>query len=328
MVIVALSITATISPDCVTARDPNYAVQVRVPDERASMWHDYRIVNLNWFNYLNLVEQRSEPLHVYYRVVSLPSRFKVNRMLSKSTSLSPLVSRGDTQQPLQAYESMVYDNNEARKKQYITGVFEAVFRRYLRLMNVTRSSVVFHPNTVDYVGIRLRMETAVAATTAATTPQPTQTSRIFNRTIIVSFEDPPYGQSRINRLVTNRNIPWTLWNGIRTDDMRFSSNYNVTEDIVYRYFHNIGHLLGFGHYLSSADHRTGKSTFSRSVMYPNIKDLRYVATIPSSETADIASFAVIRKDYTDLIDQNVQSFAIGDFATYFYNLIQMAARFA
>ena len=69
----------------------------------------------------------------------------------------------------------------------------------------------------------------------------------FNRTINIDFANPPYGQTLANRLVTNRNIEWK----ISVEDLiNFKGDRQVDKSsLLYRYYHNIGHLLGLGHFI-------------------------------------------------------------------------------
>lgn len=303
------------------SRDPNYAVEIEPLDEKARLANTYRLVSLNWLNYLsssssrdddNDDNQRRPTKEIYFKIVSLPDRMKLGR-----------VSKNKQQQQQQPTYT-IYDNNRSAKEQLVRQVFEAVFTRYVRLMDI-RQPVRLYANAVDPIGVRLKRDGRDA-------DKPNSSSEYsFNRTIVISFEDPPYGQSRVNRLVTSRNIPWTVWNGVNTDDFRFARAYNVSQDLIYRYFHNIGHLLGYGHYVGSrsVSDRGGDSVpLQRSIMYANINDPRFIATTPVRNGVDERSFPLIRREYSKMIDTNAERFVASKLTTSYYYLMEAAARVA
>jgi hypothetical protein len=157
----------------------------------------------------------------------------------------------------------------------------------------------------------------------------------LNRTILISFEDPPYGQSRVNRLVTNRHIPWVVWHGVHTDEIRFRGGaggmYNMTEDLIYRYFHNIGHTLGFGHYVGSRPINANAKEpqqHHRSVMYANYKDARFSASTPLQHEVDVQAMRRIMRNYRQLIRSNVERLVGTQVSASLFYLMKAAARVA
>ena len=96
----------------------------------------------------------------------------------------------------------------------------------------------------------------------------------FNRTIVITFENPPYGQSKSQRLVTNKNVDWH-----DDETKRFDRTENFTKidttDLRYRYYHNLGHSLGFGHFVSILDkNETDTNQLFKSVMFADVKNER------------------------------------------------------
>lgn len=270
------------------ARDPNYAIELQVADE-GTLQHRYRIVALPWFDYLG--RHANTTMEIYYRVASLPDTLNLRYTTLKRSG--PVYRLADT-----------------AKQRTIASLFEQVLYNYLYdVLNVS-GTVRLHRNSVDPTGV----------------PVADGRHRL-NRTFVLSFEDPPYGQSRVNRLVTNRRIPWTVWSGSSTDSMRFRRDYNMTEDLQYRYFHNLGHSLGFGHYEGSEDERRPVVPF-RSIMYANYRDARYSAPIPLPGDVDQRAMPLILRHYDRLIRENVLRFNADKLAPAMLTLVQAAARLA
>lgn len=284
----------------VVARDPNYAVEVDAVDYENQAVHSYRIVSLNWLNYLS---SPSPTYDIYYKVLSVPKK------------LSLVTYPGSTTRFVR------YDSNENAKKQLVSQVFEQVLNVYLvRLLDISKE-VRLYADSVDREGVKLKG-------TGTETTDNGSLSR-FNRTIVITFEDPPYGQSRSNRLVTNRNNEWTVW---RSDlpGLRFKPGYNISRDLIYRYFHNLGHTLGFGHYIGSRslDSSRKSTEFYRSVMYPNYRDFRFSENFATVGGLDQRAMRDIRKNYEKLVERNAEEFVHGPASMAFFYLIQMAARLA
>lgn len=252
------------------ARDPNYATVVRFQENDGSD-HQYRLVSLNWLDYF--ARSTDDPLNIYYTVQSLPEEITVRD------------ARTGT------FER--YRNNG--RERLVRLVFEHVLDSYVRKLLQLKKRVNVYVNSVDQSGV------------------PVNNGRNwFNRTIVISFEDPPYGQSRPNRLVTNRNIPWTIWTEQNNDLIRYNRRvghlYNQTEDLIYRYFHNVGHSLGFGHYLGSS--KNGRDVARRSVMYPNYKDLRYSASSPFSDRIDVYAMSRLAADYEKYLLESAKNVSL------------------
>lgn len=117
---------------------------------------------------------------------------------------------------------------------------------------------------------------------------------ISSRDVQVRFSEERYGQSRPDLLVTNGRVPWTYWERTNTEMIRFHWAYNQTEDLAYRFYHNIGHTFGFGHYVSGG---------GRSVMYANYADPRYSATRPLG--VDLIAMPLIVANYESLLRNEV-----------------------
>lgn len=216
------------------AKDPVFAVPTNPRDTTAVNSYDarYSIVNLSWFKYLfgyasngNFVERT--PKFVFFVVKNTPDNLIVNYTESRSSRRLARRLRG-----------------ESDKSRFILGVAERVLRDYMDLMKV-RNYRLF-PNRVDPRGVTLQR-----------TNNSNDGSFLFNRTFVLSFEDPPYGQSLPNRVVTNVRTEWT----INLDTL--SSSYNRTidsfempnvRDLRYRYYHNFGHALGYGHFQGFFDY--------------------------------------------------------------------------
>lgn len=134
------------------------------------------------------------------------------------------------------------------------------------------------------------------------------TSYTLNRTIVISFEDPPYGQSRTNRLVTNRNIPWHNNPIVRYQRSNKYTKIDTT-DLEYRYAHNIGHLLGFGHYVRSTKGPFAQSYVyrslprSKSVMFANTTDIKHASQFPTKQ--DLYAFRYIAKHIDSILEKTI-----------------------
>lgn len=278
----------------VQAADPNYAVELNVPQRASNLEHQYRLVSLAWQDYFaNTVQPE-----VFYTVQSLPLRMNIKhvRMLLDDNTPNKLA---------------VF--NEFAKRNYIGYVFEHVLHEYTRNLLKLNKRVRVHQERVDPVGVYVNGN-----------------RDFFNRTVVITFENPPYGQSRVNRLVTNRNIPWTVWVNGSTNLIRLNPQYNMTEDLLYRYYHNVGHLLGFGHYIGTKNRDTKQqlppSRQLRSVMYADYKDLRYSTPIPLYNGVDVNAMSVIHRTWPNLIRDNVVRFNADYLAPALQTLLVAAAR--
>jgi hypothetical protein len=271
------------------SRDPNYAVELSVTTDNEEV-HNFRVVSLQWLDYLARSERQTRRPLIYYKIESVPD------LLSVGTFPGPRFRR--------------YDAEPSAKRELVAQVFEQVLEVYMFDVLGLKISAEIHADAVDPVGVAVNGG-----------------RHQLNRTIVVSFEDPPYGQSRINRLVTNRNIRWVVWNGVKTENIRFRPSYNMTEDLIYRYFHNIGHLLGFGHYVESHNSKNALIAH-RSVMFANYKDSRFSAPTPLKNGVDVRVMRKIMRSYPELIKANVERFIGGEVSASLFYLIKTAARLA
>ena len=291
----AFSFVAACSVLSVNARDPNYAIEVRVPDpeQPTDLVHTYRLVSLPWLEYLANTRKPDQTLDVYYTVgASLPDRMNLKTPTSATTT-------------------RIYRFNDNEKRAAIAAVFEQVIYSYLFDVLGLKSTLRLHRNSVDPIGVTIN-----------------QGRNRLNRTISLMFAEPPYGQSTPNGLVTNRHIPWTIWSGTSTESVRFRRDYNMTEDILYRYFHNLGHAFGFGHYVGSENPRDPQrpTVPFRSVMYANYADARYSAPLPLPNDVDERVMPAILRAYNGLIRENVLRFNVQRLAPAMLTLMHAAAR--
>lgn len=290
-----LTLVAALCYAGVQTRDPNYAVEVRVPDpdQPSDLVHTYRLVSLAWLDYLSRMQQQADKsLDIYYRVGSLPDQMRLKTPTSATTT-------------------RIYRFSDNEKHSAISAVFEQVVYSYLYDVLGMRSTVRLHRNAVDPVGVAVR-----------------EGRSHLNRSLLLQFVDPPYGQSTPNLLVTNKRIPWTIWSGASTETLRFRRDYNMTEDILYRYFHNLGHAFGFGHYVGSENPRDPQrpTVPFRSVMYANYADARYAAPIPLPNDVDERAMPSMLSAYRRLIRDNVLRFNVEKLAPAMLVLMQAAAR--
>lgn len=271
-------------------RDPNYALDLVVRDPaRPTVLHQQRIVSLAWLEYLS--SSSGGPLELHYTVISTPDSLTVKEANADG-------------------RYRVYRRAENVKRQLVAGVFEQVLRNYLYRLLKVGVDVRVYANSVDEIGVPVNGGRAT-----------------LNRTMVLSFEDPPYGQSRVNRLVTNRRIPFVIWSGANMDRFRFRRDYNQTEDLIYRYFHNLGHALGFGHYVKSVSDGTFADTAPwRSVMYADYRDFRYSSATPVYRGVDAAVMPVVLRAYRRLLRENAERFVAGPLADTLVGMIYAAAR--
>lgn len=287
-IVVSVIVLSLVGTD-VRARDPNYAVEVMVPDNEEV--HNFRLVSLHWLDYLSRSERQLRRPQIYYKIESVPEQ------LSVGTYPGPRFRH--------------YDRHWNGKRNLVAQVFEQVLEVYMFDVLGLKIPAEIHADAIDRVGVFVN-----------------DGKHRLNRTIVISFEDPPYGQSRINRLVTNRNIRWVVWNGARTEFVRFRNGYNMTEDLIYRYFHNIGHLLGFGHYVESRNSRTNAPIAHRSVMFANYKDFRFSNPIPTKNEVDVRAMRKILRTFPQLIESNVERLMGNEVSALLYYLVKTAARMA
>lgn len=202
-----------------SAKDPVFAMPVSVP-LFASGSHDqwvafanFSIVNTLWLRYL---QNGQDKKRIYLEINSVP-RFLT--FIDKN-GVSHNVS-----------------DDEVQKENIVKRVFGQVIKNYvIDYFGLKQFYLLKGP---DKQGVELDLAPVSRRTV------------YFNRTLSLRFLDPPYGQSLANSLVTNRNIDWF----VRHADL---SNTNGNQsansrNLLYRYYHNMGHLFGFGHYRAAGD---------------------------------------------------------------------------
>lgn len=219
-----------------SARDASYAAELQVPIRENLIVQ--RLVSLGWLRYLNPSEPQL-PKKVWFSVKSLPDKWQGEEVTDET-------------------------RDSVRKE--ILNIAEDVMRDYMKRVfylkddqidiqegfDPRKTTVNFFPNSFRYSLQRVP----------------------FNRTIVITFENPPYGQSKSQRLVTNKNLDWH-----DDETKRFDRTENFTKidttDLRYRYYHNLGHSLGFGHFVSILDkNETDTNQLFKSVMFADVKNER------------------------------------------------------
>lgn len=221
-----------------SGRDASYAAELQIPLRDNTIVQ--RLVSLSWLRYLNSNSVHPpQPKSVWFTVQTLPEKWQG--------------------------EQVTAETRESVRREILT-LAQEIMREYM--------TKVFYLQDKQ---IDIREGVDLERTTVNVLPgsQKHSLQRVpFNRTIVISFENPPYGQSKAQRLVTNRNIDWH-------DDARkrFERSANFTKidttDLRYRYYHNLGHTLGFGHFVSilTADETASNERY-KSVMFADVKSER------------------------------------------------------
>lgn len=207
--------------------------------------YGYRVVSLPWFDYFNSIRKQS--VDAPNNDPSPPAVHVYVRLISLPTSIS---RQSNTLERLSTTDSRVA----------IHRLIEQVFTYYVVQVLAVSARLTIHPEQTDPTGVLLP-------------------GGWLNRTIVVSFEDPPYGQSSTNRLVTDRRIAWVLWANTDTEQLRFRHDYRQTHDLAYRFLHNLAHVLGFGHYVGQLSSHAHRYQY-RSIMYPTLEHTSRTATRP------------------------------------------------
>lgn len=233
-----------------SSRDASYALPLRIPvafsheprDTKSALQPQkmavYRLVSLAWLRYLRNTDQPQ----IWIYVDSLPNSWN-GLDIRRSDTIDRATTREDAAQEI----SLLAAN---------------VLRDYARIVNPNarpRIATSFLGNqhrqwdTVDTRGVHLdyfrsNNDSDGNDNDGDDDDETTTIDRNFNRTIVLSFEQPPYGQSRPNRLVTNENVAWHDLRQLRYFRSQRGRVVDTT-DLRYRYAHNIGHLLGFGHFV-------------------------------------------------------------------------------
>lgn len=225
-------------------RDPTFAIEANVPLSKDTS-AVYRIVSLGWIKYLTTHANPTIWLHVE----NLPVWWNGRNLTNASFREKQLAK---------------YEITKLARE-----ILQLYITRGFRVTTATRFLTHIDPNGVTMnmlperyryrnndirIGRRTNEKVGVIPTNSDETVDLANFK--LNRTIVISFEDPPYGQSRTNRLVTNRNIKW---HNSPVKRYQLTNRYTKidTTDLRYRYAHNLGHLLGFGHYLRLVRQATG-----------------------------------------------------------------------
>lgn len=218
----------------VRSRDASYAAELQVP-LRENTTIVQRLVSLGWLRYMQANFRPHEPKSVWFTVKSVPKTWQGEEVTS------------DTRERV------------AREiKQVASDVLDEYLRRVFYLQ----------PDKID---IRDGIDTKNITFDALPSAQSEFLRNVqFNRTIVISFEDPPYGQSKPQRLVTNRNIQWHDDDYKRRTRTKDFTRIDVS-DLRYRYYHNIGHALGFGHFVDLLDASMSETDKQyQSVMFADV----------------------------------------------------------
>ena len=220
----------------VSARDASYAAELRIPMSDNLIVQ--RLVSLGWLRYLNPSEPQT-PKKVWFSVKSVPDKWQGEEVTEETRDTTRKEIMKIAEDVMRDYMKRVFqlkDDQIDIKEGY----------------DPKKTTVNFFPNSVRYSLQRVP----------------------FNRTIVITFENPPYGQSKSQRLVTNKNLDW---HDDQTKRLDRTDNFEKidTTDLRYRYYHNVGHSLGFGHFVSLLDNNeTETNQAFKSVMFADVKNER------------------------------------------------------
>lgn len=195
-------------------------------------------MSLGWLRYLNPSEPQT-PKKVWFSVKSVPDKWQGEKVTEETRDTTRKEIMKIAEDVMRDYMKRVFqlkDDQIDIKEGY----------------DPKKTTVNFFPNSVRYSlhGVP------------------------FNRTIVITFENPPYGQSKSQRLVTNKNLDW---HDDQTKRLDRTDNFEKidTTDLRYRYYHNVGHSLGFGHFVSLLDNNeTETNQAFKSVMFADVKNER------------------------------------------------------
>lgn len=217
-----------------SARDASYAAELQIPIRENLIVQ--RLVSLGWLRYLNPNEPQL-PKKVWFSVKSVPDKWQGEEVTDESRDTARNEILNIAQDVMRDYMKRVFYLNDEQ-----IDIQEG--------FDPSGTTVNFFPNSFGRYSLP------------------------FNRTIVITFENPPYGQSKSRRLVTNRNIDWHDDETKRLDRTENFSKIDTT-DLRYRYYHNIGHSLGFGHFVSIIDkNETDTNQLFKSVMFADVKNER------------------------------------------------------
>lgn len=259
------------------AADSSLAIEMDVPISNFSpVTHvRSRLVGLAWLRYSQTIAQHT-PFEIWLRIEGMPRSFNGRDLEDCRTQDSS--------------SSLICDDASIA----IVSLAEEILLDYtVNAWGLPRDAVrVYTDGSVDENGVTLNLMPPIDADGYDELRNYT-----FNRTINIDFRDPPYGQSRANLLVTDRNLPW---HDLAT--LRYKATRNFTRidtnDLRYRYTHNLGHVLGYGHFIEGLTiyDRTGPPPPLKSVMFADTTDVQR-----SSQTATRLDKEIVRsvRDHGD-----------------------------
>lgn len=296
--IVILTTIAMLAPNA-SARDPTFAITATIPINQETT-AKYRIVSIAWLKYI----AESKAPYIWLYVENLPNSWNGRNLTNK------------------------FERDRARSD--ITNLIAQTLRFYVTVGMRVPIRGIF-AQQIDRRGVLLDLLPKRYRTSASRDDD--LANFRLNRTIVVSFEDPPYGQSRTNRLVTNRNIPWHNSKTLRFQRSNRFTRIDTT-DLRYRYAHNIGHLLGFGHYLNLTRtnnnfnrQRNNLAYEKRSVMFADTKDIRHAAQYTTGLDLQVVRYVVkyldtiLEKTVENMLKMELPMIIVESFKRYGKNII-------
>lgn len=232
------------APSYVENKDPVYAVPTYSSETIpiGAFNPQYSIVNLLWFRYLSQnddidADSPTSTKIVYLSLKNIPKNLFIN--------FTNTAGRRVSQRAI----------DPALQRRYILSTADKVLRDFFDIMGIKNYRIKL--NAVDPSGVYLTPNSLASF-------EPMH----FNRTFTLSFEVPPYGQSLPNRVVTNINNPWSIdADKLSMTFRRFIDTVQMpnVNDLRYRYYHNFGHSLGFGHFRGFYERQFARFTDDNNV---------------------------------------------------------------